>query len=402
MSWTDILGLRDGLAAAFEIDWFPYQLEALDGEQNTDPIELRACLYFATGKGKTYTALAMLYQAGVKRATVVAPPKTHAKWQYDAALIGMDIRTISHAMYRMKKTKFSKQEPMVIDEFHMLGGATGEGWKKLRTQSRFMLAPLLILSATPNYNDAERVYCVEYVLDPLGKGDYLNWLYQHCETEQSPFSKMPNVIGFRDGRPAKEHLAALPHVYYVEDPHENFPIGEINVQIPLPDAFEKYGLDVRTGRIMASQMETAAAARKLQYIDDFGVLRYEIYSELVNLAGQSIGPTLVFCARKTIAEAAHDAAIQHGARSGLVVYDANNVRALAPLAAFKDNLLDVLFGTATMSTGVDGLDKVCDLLILLDDTDDDSLRRQVIGRILPRGASTDIRKKLVARINVTT
>jgi hypothetical protein len=63
--------------------------------------------------------------------------------------------------------------------------------------------------------------------------------------------------------------------------------------------------------------------------------------------------------------------------------------------------LDVLVGTATLATGTDGLDKVCDTLIILDDTDDDSLRRQLVGRIMPRGTSTDASMKKVFRIVLT-
>jgi hypothetical protein len=37
-------------------------------------------------------------------------------------------------------------------------------------------------------------------------------------------------------------------------------------------------------------------------------------------------------------------------------------------------------------------------LILVDDTDDESLRRQIIGRILPRGADTDASKKVIYRL----
>jgi hypothetical protein len=43
---------------------------------------------------------------------------------------------------------------------------------------------------------------------------------------------------------------------------------------------------------------------------------------------------------------------------------------------------------------------MCDTLIILDDTDDDSLRRQLVGRIMPRGEDTDATGKSVYRINV--
>ena len=59
--------------------------------------------------------------------------------------------------------------------------------------------------------------------------------------------------------------------------------------------------------------------------------------------------------------------------------------------------LKYLIGTATLATGTDGIDKVCDHLIILDDTDDAALRRQVIGRIMPRGEDSDASRKTVHR-----
>jgi len=123
-----------------------------------------------------------------------------------------------------------------------------------------------------------------------------------------------------------------------------------------------------------------------------------VYDVLAREAGNATTPVMVFCARAEIAEAAHKAALVAGARSGLVTYQPNPKHADKTLTAFKAGELDVLFGTATMSTGVDGLDKVCDMLILLDDTDDAALRRQVIGRILPRGTASNVSKKTVVRL----
>jgi hypothetical protein len=50
-----------------------------------------------------------------------------------------------------------------------------------------------------------------------------------------------------------------------------------------------------------------------------------------------------------------------------------------------------------LATGTDGLDRVCDTLVILDDTDDDALRRQLIGRIMPRGDYVSIADKQVFR-----
>ena len=86
---------------------------------------------------------------------------------------------------------------MIADEFHLFGGQKGMGWKKMDSLARHLQAPLVLASATPNYNDAERCYCIQHVLDPLScRGGYLQFIYQNCETEQNPFGMEPKVTGF--------------------------------------------------------------------------------------------------------------------------------------------------------------------------------------------------------------
>ena len=41
---------------------------------------------------------------------------------------------------------------------------------------------------------------------------------------------------------------------------------------------------------------------------------------------------------------------------------------------------------------------MCDTLLILDDTDDDALRRQLIGRIMPRGDYVSIADKQIFRL----
>jgi superfamily II DNA or RNA helicase len=147
---------RDELAAAWGINWFPYQIEALDGERHVDSASLRTCLYFRTGAGKTYTALALMAQAGMDEVLVIAPLRTHDQWAGIAAKAGIKARVVTHQKYRRKGVKFPRLLPVIVDEFHMLGGHGGDGWDKLRVHAKGLQAPLVILSATPNYNDAER------------------------------------------------------------------------------------------------------------------------------------------------------------------------------------------------------------------------------------------------------
>ena len=67
--------------------------------------------------------------------------------------------------------------------------------------------------------------------------------------------------------------------------------------------------------------------------------------------------------------------------------------------SFRAGATNVLIGTATLATGTDGLNRVCDNMIILDDTEDDSLRRQLIGRIMPRGGVGDALDKTIIRLN---
>lgn len=391
--------LLSSMAAAWGITWFDYQLEMLDGERGTDAAELRACAYYATGKGKTYTSLAVMKQAGVDDILVVAPPATHSQWQQHAAKVGLTVLCMSHAKYRQKGLKFSRLRPVIIDEFHLLGGQDKLGFTRFRTHAKSLQAPVVILSATPNYNDVERVYCIEQILDPMSsRGGYIEWLYKRCDTEHNPFGKLPKVSGFSDGRDARETLASMPHVYYVEDEHADFHIADIVLPTDIPEELELYGINRRTGRICASRMEQISSSRKWQLIDDAGLLRAEVYIVLTELVGMSPKPVLVYAHRAEVAIAAFKMALAHGARAGLVHGQATPKAKAAVVQSFKDGELDVLFCTATIGTGVDGLDKVCDMLILLDDTDDDSLRRQIIGRILPRGADSDASNKVVTRL----
>ena len=57
---------------------------------------------------------------------------------------------------------------------------------------------------------------------------------------------------------------------------------------------------------------------------------------------------------------------------------------------FKAGRLNALVGTQTLATGTDGLDKMCDMLVIIDDTEDNAMRRQLIGRIMPRGQATTV------------
>lgn len=362
---------------------------------------LRLCLYHRTGAGKTLTSLACVALTGAREATVMAPPITHDAWVEQGRRLGMVVNPISHAKFRQKGYKLASRDvALIVDEFHLLGGQTGKGWDKLRRLAGGLRGPLVIASATPNYNDAERVYCIWHILDPNAtKGGFLQFLYQHCITLENPFGKMPLVEGFLKYPSAEEFLRELPRVHYVEDEAiKQLTIADVPAPVPEFPELEDYGLDRRRGRICASQMEERHARKRLQLIADDGLIRPEVYELIAELVGQVATPTLIFCESSTIAEALHRSCVAAGAKALVLTGKVSKARKQAAVTEFRTGQYDVLIGTATLATGTDGVDKMCDHLLIVDDTTDGSLRRQLMGRILPRGLDTDMSKKVVTRL----
>lgn len=383
-------------AAAFGREWFDYQLEAFKRWQGLE----RALLFYPTGKGKTSTMLTMIALKGYTEVLVIAPPITHTDWRKAGEKLGVTVVAISHAMFRMKKTKLSRTMPVICDEFHLLGGHNGLGWKRFDQAAKGIKAPVIIGSATPQYNDAERVYCIVHALDPRNHlGGYVQWLYEHCMTSPNAFSPLPDVIGFRDFGSAEEYLASLPYVIYLPDEAPDI-LADVPVRYEeLGEDFHTYGVDRSRKRMVASAMEKKLTESLLKIVEpDRRMLTEDTATALGVLDGDGIfpGQVLVFANRSTVAKA-----IKNEMESGSTGVDAQDTwywshgyidGSLTTKA--KDQVMEdflqgkirMLIGTASLATGKDGIDKVCDHLIIVDDTDDDALRRQLIGRVLPRGA----------------
>ena len=380
--------------------WLPHQAAVLEAEQATDAASLRACLYYRTGAGKTLTSLALVAQAGAETAVVIAPPSTHDTWVEAGRLLGVEVQAMSHAKFRQKQTKLSKHTAVIADEFHLFGGHKGMGWKKLDRLAMGLQAPLILASATPNYNDAERVYCIQHVLDPHScKGGYLEFVYAHCETEQNPFGREPIVNGFKNFPDAAAYLSSLEKVYYLPDTVA-YTIEDHSIYVPVPREFDEFGVDLRRKRILASQIEERHARINHQLVTEKGLIQPAVMKEFHTLlrAGQ---PTLIFATHATVAEALSKTLRVNGYGHDIVTGKHSTKEKTRIISDFRDGQFSWLIGTASLATGTDGLDKVCDTLIIVDDTDDDALRRQLIGRIMPRGADADATKKRVHRIVVS-
>jgi superfamily II DNA or RNA helicase len=375
---------------------FDHQAQFVD-DIVADAFPQRACVFFKTGAGKSLTAVMGLHALGHDRALVISPPSTHAQWVELGERYGMTLTLMSHAKFRMKDTKLSKTMPVVADEFHLFGGQQGLGWRRLDTLARHLQAPLFIMSATPQYNDAERCYCVQHILDPAScKGGFLQFLYQNCVTEQNPFSQTPTVLGFTKFPDAESYLSSLPRVHYLADDLV-YQIEDWSYPVLLHHALGDYSYNERDDRMVASIIEMMHTTRLHGLIAPSGFLRADVW-QLVLQVMQSRGRVLVFAQHSTVIDA-----LAHSMTYGAIDFDtvtgtSTTTRKTQVIREFIAGKFPVLLGTAALATGTDGLDRVCDTLLILDDTDDDALRRQLIGRIMPRGLSVDASMKRVIRL----
>lgn len=383
-----------------DVQLFDHQQDFLDGVVS-QPAPVRACLYFRTGAGKSMTAMLGMRTLGYDEVLVIAPPSTHEQWERLASRLGMKAQTMSHAKFRMKTTQVSKSMPVIADESHMFGGHKGQGWRKLDTLAMHLKAPLFLLSATPQYNDAERVYCITHVIDPHNnKGGYLAFLYTHCITRQNPFSLEPLVDGFKNYASAEEFLAAYPYVYYLPD-ETVFTIEDMPWPATLDPEFEVYNYDRRKHRVLASLMEKRHARVQQVLIETDGTIDDDVMKQILPIINGG-GKVLVFAAHATVAVALGKTLAPLGDRVAVLTGAHPKPEKERLLRLFTQGSCDILIGTAALATGTDGLDKVCDTLLILDDTDDDALRRQLIGRIMPRGEDTDASNKKVFRLLLLT
>lgn len=387
-------------AEAFGIEFFyTHQVDAFNEilAQNLrwglTGVPMRACLYYPTGKGKTKTALVMMHILGQTEVLVIAPPSTHRDWMSQGLLIGMKVTCISAAKFRMPSYNVpSADTAIIVDEFHQLGGRTASGWKKFdRRIAPHLKAPFIICSATPSYNDAERVYCVHHVLDPDdARGGYDQYQLTHCHLEVA-YRGLPDVVGFKNHASAAEFLASLPGVYYMDDTAQ-FTIVDHHHSVPVPAEWKSHNFDTRTELLMHSLMTRRVSWQKLHYLDDTGHLRPSVIKWL-NQHITPHQPTLVYADKTSVAEPTFKYLKEHYGTTELLTGKTSKKRKEEIISNFRAGNISILVSTATLATGTDGLDKVCDTLLILQDTQDDSLRRQLIGRILPRGNDNGSTKK---------
>lgn len=389
------------LAEMVGLVWTDYQVAAYDAALDLTGPAQRLCLYYKTGAGKTITSLVSMTLWEQTSVLVLAPPATHHDWLAWGRRLGIEVQPISHAKFRQKNFRVSRDRAMIVDEFHLLGGHNGVGWLKLDRIAMGLQAPMILMSATPNYNDADRVYCIQHILDPAAtRGGFLEFIYKHCTTEQNPFGMMPIVTGFQHYKDAAGFLAALPHVQYLADDLV-YTIVDVPVPTDATPELDRFGYSRRTHRIMASGMEERHHRVFLGLVGEDGLLRDEAFKVVMDLVARSSTPVLVYSVHSTVAEALVDKLNANAIGCDYVNGSTTTKNKARKIQQFRDGNTGILVGTASLATGTDGFDKVCDTLIILDDTDDAAHRRQLIGRIMPRGLAMDASKKHVYRLCLT-
>ena len=375
--------------------FMPHQMKVLE-EWDDQGREGAHLVHYPTGTGKTKIMLAMVAMAGYGQVLLVAPPITHPKWIKEGKMVGLRVTAISHMTFRMKSTLLSRVMPLIVDEFHLLGGHTGLGWRKLDRYAAGSQAPVVLGSATPNYNDAERCYCLVHILNPFdNRGGYDTWIYKHCITKANRFSSIPEVLGFEKFKDAAEFLSAQPKVSYLPDIAPDILKDWPVPYLALPSEFYDLNMDRSKDRVMSSMMEIRKSESRLKILDEDNRLALPVAEQLGVLDEQLGSPQLIiFAARKTVAKAIaaeFEALLEDDPEYASYSYIDGDTTPKAKgeaLQAFLSGEARILIGTASLATGTDGIDKICHHMIIVDDTDDDSLRRQLVGRILPRGIVT--------------
>ena len=394
MNWEQI-------AERFGSPWKVSQQGAYDLWTTGNPAEnQRILLFFPTGEGKTRTSLSLLKSSGYDSAVVLAPPITHASWTQTGKILGMNLRLMSVAKFRQSETKLPKNTPVIVDEVHELGGHNKIGFKKFAKMAQYFPA-IILASATPNYNGPERAYCISHITNPLQtKGGFLPWVYKHCETRVNPFASTPYIDGLVGYERVSDWLIDQGYTAFAEDTavweeEELWFATEWDSSL-----FDRYHLDTSQTRIMASQMELNHRITYLTRVNpETGELWRGVADQLFEYLNKEEKNYLIYCAHESVA-AAVAKTLDQDYQTYLITGKTSTAQKQDQVRGFVQSpTTAIMVGTSSLATGLDGLDRVCDHLVIFDDiVGDAAKRRQLIGRVLPRSGQD--RKTYVTLISM--
>lgn len=376
-----------------------YQKEAIDGvcgliaSQETIKNTL---LYFSMGKGKTLTATQIVHNVQkskvISSLIVVAPPSTHKQWEdLLKKYIDIPFKIVSHQWLGKNDGILSKnlsKTLLIVDEVHQ---AANRGKTLTKAVSRLINSAFasILMSGTPFRNKEERLYVVHsWLFENIGS--YENWLHLHCNTEPDRFAYYPKFISFKVGEIEDflEHIdAGIFKRIFIEKENLMFKKKEINLPLNNHDAtilerYSVYGND----RIQVIN----SVRQKMAYLNYLKYCKYIDRNEN--------GELLLYGPRKDIIEL-----IKKYKERNPIVYSFSSKVSKMFFNEYKEKSYQVdgktpkkkkeeiinlykkeggiMFATDSISTGTDGLQEVTDLIIILDDTMDNTNREQLIGRI---------------------
>ena len=376
-----------------------YQKDAVDsiGALLVSEEKLKnALLYFSMGKGKTLTGAQIARNAEAAKiidfVIVIAPPSTHKQWnELLGKYLSVPFQIVSPQWLGKNVQFFSKnlsRSLAIIDEVHQ---SANRGKTLTKVASRLIKAAYgaVLMSGTPFRNKEERLYVVHnWLFDKVGS--FEDWLFKHCNTEPDRFAYYPKFLSFKVGS-IEDFLSHIDSGgikrIFVEKESLSFKKTTVDIEI------KNHGIDLlkRYSVYGKHRFQVANSVRqKLAY------LNYLEYCEYIDRNDE--GDMELFGPRQEIL----DVIRRYKDRSPIVYSFSSKISNLFfneyGEGAFRvdgktskkkkeDTITQykkeggVMFATDSISTGTDGLQEVTDLIIVLDDTMDDTNREQLIGRI---------------------
>lgn len=376
-----------------------YQREAVDGVGMlllSQEKMKNSLLYFTMGKGKTLTGVQIAYEATsrnlVKEVFVVAPPSTHKQWNtLLTKYITVPFTVVSHQWLAKNPQIFSKnlsKTLVIVDEVHQ---SANRGKPLTKTCSRLINASYasILMSGTPFRNKEERLYIVHTWLFE-NVGSYERWLFLHCNTEPDRFAYYPKFLSFKVGE-IEDFLAYIDSgplkKIFIEKEELLFKKTEITIKSVNPEILklEKYSVyGTKNFQVSNSVRQKLAYINYLQYCksidrgdDGEMVLTGPREDILAIVKSYHERNPIVYAFSSKISKLYFN---EYDKRSYQVDGKTPKKKKEETIAQYKKDG-GVMFATDSISTGTDGLQEVTDLIIILDDTMDDTNREQLIGRI---------------------
>jgi superfamily II DNA or RNA helicase len=145
-------------------------------------------------------------------------------------------------------------------------------------------------------------------------------------------------------------------------------------------------------------MEQRQQRQCINLLDDHGFLRTETLTVLLELLETAPKAVMIYSWSSKIGDAVSRSLDRAGVAHVYITGKNSEPDRNVMLTKFKTGQVSVLIGTDALATGTDGLDKVCDTLVIVNDTSDNAQRKQLMGRILPRGLNVDASGKTIVRL----